>query len=317
MKKVLITGSCGFIGSALCQQLFRRNYEVYAFDNLMYNQWHLVHRLNEKDNIYFTKADCVDLPKSVIQAVDIIIPLAAIVGAKACDKYPEQSQAINVDQISNILRYIKPEQKLILLNSNSGLGTVEGIADENTPRNAVSLYGRQKDEFENIGRKHSNSVAFRLATLFGTSYRTRVDLLVNSLVGEAVFNNEIKVFDPQFKRNFIHVNDVVRAILFSLDNWDLMRGEVYNLGNDSCNMTKGELADKIACKFKSKLPVIIGDGQDEDRRDYMVSSAKLYNLYYKPLFDLDYGITEMMNFYQNLPKDTYLRNQILSFNRNY
>lgn len=314
--KILVTGAAGFIGSRLCEILSKTGHDVHGFDNLYYNQWHLVQHCFQQDNSVFYNMDCSNIDRIYLDWADVIIPLAALVGAPLCEKEPDLSQKINVDQIQNIVDKIQPNQKLIALNSNSGIGTFDGIADENTPRNSHSLYGKQKDKYEDIASTHHNTVVFRLATLFGTSWRTRVDLLVNNMVGEAVLNNEIKVFDPEFKRNFIHIDDVVQAICFSLSHWDIMKNNAYNLGNDECNMTKGQLAEKIASLCNQTF-VKIGDGHDPDQRSYNVSSNKLYSLGYKPLRNLEYGIKQMIKFYQHLPKDKNIRNDVLKYNRNY
>lgn len=315
MKKVLITGSAGYIGTRLCEVLAKAGHEVIAIDNLYYDQWHLVSKVMSHANIQFHKLDVSNgIPYSLLDSADIIFPLAALVGAPLCAKEPVLSENINVYQISHLVENVSPHQLIIYPNSNSGLGQVDGIADENTPRNSVSLYGKQKDKAEDIVMQHPNSIVFRLATLFGVSWRTRVDLLVNSMVNEGMKDGEIVVFDPQYKRNFIHINDVVSAFIFAMSYQDIMKGQAYNLGNDECNMTKGELADKIGEYLL--VPVSVGTGKDPDSRDYLVSSAKLMNLGYKPVVNLDAGIRELFNFYKFLPC-THLRKEILRANRNY
>jgi nucleoside-diphosphate-sugar epimerase len=313
--KILVTGAAGYIGTRLCEVLAHSGYEVIAVDNLYYDQWHLVSKVMSHPNIQFHKLDVSNgIPYSLLDSADIIFPLAALVGAPLCAKEPTLSENINVYQISHLVENVSPNQLIIYPNSNSGLGQVDGIADENTPRNSVSLYGKQKDKAEDIVMQHSNSIVFRLATLFGVSWRTRVDLLVNSMVNEGMKDGEIVVFDPQYKRNFIHINDVVSAFIFAMNYQSIMKGQAYNLGNDECNMTKGELADKIG-EYLS-VPVSVGTGKDPDSRDYLVSSAKLMNLGYRPVVNLDAGIRELFNFYQFLPC-THLRKEILRANRNY
>ncbi len=251
----------------------------------------------------------------MLRRADVIIPLAAIVGAPACDKKPEESQAINVEQLRWIVGGLNNNQLLLFPNSNSGIGTFDGVADENAPRNSVSLYGRQKDEAEDIVRTHPNHIVYRLATVFGLSYRTRTDLLVNTLVQDAIFShNDIKVFDPDFRRNFIHVDDITYAFSFAINHRNVMKNQVYNLGNDSLNTTKLALAQKVG--ELTKRNVIIGDGNDADRRNYEVSSAKLMGLGWKPYRDLTFGIKELMNFYSNLPEGLEARKQVLAYTRN-
>ena len=303
---ILITGGAGYIGSLLCQRL-SEDHHVTTVDNLRYNQWHLVYEALQ--DCSFIKNDVRKLSPEFIQRFDIIIPLAAIVGAPACEKEPEEATSINLGNIEYMCEYANDDQLIILPNTNSGYGRVlDKICTEETPLNSISLYGQLKDRGEQAIMQRKNSIAFRLATVFGLSSRSRLDLLVNTLTRDAVRNKKISLFDGDFHRNYIHVYDVVRAFEFAIDNKDGMVGEVYNVGNDEINMTKMELAKKVQEICPCDLEVI--KMTDPDQRDYVVSSKKMYEAGFKPLSSLEYGIREVKNYVEHLDitQERYMRN---------
>ncbi len=300
MKTILITGALGYIGSSLIRH-FKKRYYIIAVDNLMYNQSPLVYPI--LDGVEFHKLDvrnCRDM-YPLINRADIVIPLAAIVGAPACDAKPDLAQEVNFDAIEDLIGYLECTDKhknptVVFPNTNSGYGNTGGkLCTEETPLKALSLYGDTKDKAEQVVMQYENSVAFRLATVFGYSPRMRLDLLVNTLVFEAVFNGNIKIFDDSFMRNYIHVQDICRAFEFAIDNIDKMRGQVYNLGNDRINMTKGDLVNTITKHLDVKVEKV--SKTDPDQRNYEVSSAKLYSLGWSPSYDLDDGIEELIRYY--------------------
>lgn len=265
----------------------------------MYRQLPLVYPI--LDGIEFIHGNATDssVMAPIIESSDIIFPLAAIVGAPACTKHPEDAISTNLTAIQNLVKLAQHDQIIVFPNTNSGYGDTGGaICTEETPLNALSLYGQTKDDAEKAILTYPNSVAFRLATVFGYSPRMRTDLLVNTLVKEAIDTETINIFDDSFMRNYIHVKDICRAFEFAVDNIDKMRGQVYNLGNDKVNMSKGDLVDRI----RGHLPHVAVNRinqTDPDKRNYIVSSAKLYSLGWSPSFDLDYGIEELIDFYEN------------------
>jgi len=303
MKTLLITGGFGYIGSSMIRH-FRNRYRIVVVDNLMYNQLPLVYPI--LDDVEFIHADARDssVMAPIVETADIIFPLAAIVGAPACDKKKDAAVSTNLTAVQDLVKLAQHGQIIVFPNTNSGYGDTGGaICTEETPLNAISLYGKTKDDAERAVLGYDNAVAFRLATVFGYSPRMRLDLLVNTLVKEAVDTGTINVFDDSFMRNYIHVKDICRAFEFAVDNIDKMRGQVYNLGNDKVNMSKGELVDVIV-KQLPNTRVHYKNQTDPDKRNYIVSSAKLYELGWSPSYDLDDGIIELKQFYKHGIIDT-------------
>jgi len=253
--KILITGAAGYIGSKLCHFISQKFdiEHVYAFDNLFYNQGHLifpVHNLNDK--IFLFNEDVLDFSTNLEDAIevsDVIIPLAAIVGAPACDQIPDYAASVNYDWYNSLLERDLSNKIVIYPNTNSGYGsTGEELCTEETPSNPISLYARLKQDTEDLllGKLPTQAICFRLATVFGWSFRPRLDLLVNNLTYRALFERGIEIFDGHYRRNYIHVDDICHAFMFAIDNKEKMVGQTFNLGNDKINMTKESLASIIA-----------------------------------------------------------------------
>jgi len=260
MKKVLITGGGGYIGSMLSTELVHLGHDVTVIDQLKYDKSSLDH-LYFNENFKFINKDIRSLKvlKQYIKQNEIIIPLAALVGAPLCKKNKKEAISTNYKAIKDILKYLKPKNKLIYLTTNSGYGIGEKnkYCNEDSPLNPISLYGQTKCDAEMEVMKFKNTVSFRLATVFGASYRMRSDLLVNNFVQRAVNNGNIDVFEPNFRRNFIHIKDVVRGIVFAIKNFNRLRTNVYNLGLSSANITKIDLVKKIKKQIKTlKIKVI-------------------------------------------------------------
>jgi nucleoside-diphosphate-sugar epimerase len=296
MKKILITGAAGYIGSMLTTKLVELGFNVLAVDLLKYDKNSLSH-LFYYNNFSFLKADITKpkVVKKIIKNVDFIIPLAALVGAPLCEKYKAQAKKVNVSSIKLILRFIKKNQKIIYPTTNSGYGVGEKnkYCDENSPLRPISLYGVTKAEAERLILNHKNSICFRLATVFGFSYRMRTDLLVNNFVEKAVRKKILEIFEPNFRRNFIHIRDVSSAIIFAINNFNKLKNNVFNLGLSSANLTKLALAKKIKKYYKNVKIVIIKNASDPDKRDYFVSNKKIEKSGFKPSISLDIGITEL------------------------
>ena len=299
--KILITGAGGYIGSMLSDQLVRQGYDVLAIDTMKYSKNSLNH-LFFYDNFKYINADVtsVSVLKKYVKNVDFVIPLAALVGAPICEKNKREATAVNFTQIKIILKFIKKNQKIIYLNSNSGYGVGEKnkYCTEDSPLNPISHYGVTKVQSEqHIINNFKNFVCFRLATVFGYSYRMRTDLIVNYYIKEAILKKKLEIFEPHFRRNFIHVKDVVRAIQFAIENFNKIKGQIYNLGLSNANITKLELAKKIKKKIpKLKIKIISGK-KDPDQRDYFVSNKKIEKRGFKARFSLVRGINEV---YQSL-----------------
>ena len=298
MEKILITGGAGYIGSMLTTKLIEKGYRVTVIDSLQFSKNSLNHLFAHK-NFKFIYGDVrnKNLIKKNIKKHNIIIPLAALVGAPLCEKYKKEAKEINFESIKYMLKIVNKKQKIIFPTTNSGygIGQKEKYCDENSPLNPISFYGKTKAEAEKIVLEFENSICFRLATIFGYSYRMRTDLLVNNFVYKALKFKKLKLYEPHFRRNYIHIIDVVRAFIFAIKNFNKLKSNTYNLGLSSANLTKLMLAKKIKKQFKEVKISIIRNRKDPDQRDYFVSNKKIEKKGFKPIISLEEGIAELLN----------------------
>ena len=298
MKKILITGGAGYIGSKLVTKLLDLNFRVTVVDVLKFSSKSLNHLFN-KENFTFIKGDVRNkkLMKNLIKKNEFIIPLAALVGAPLCEKNKKEAISVNFESIKYLMKIINKKNKIIYLTTNSGYGVGEKnkYCDEESPLKPISLYGRTKVEAEKNIMKTENTIAFRLATVFGYSYRMRTDLLVNNFVFKALRDKKLTIYEPNFRRNFIHIDDVVNGILYSIKNFNRLRSNVYNLGLSSANITKHMLAQRIKKKLKFVKIKIIKNKRDPDQRDYYVSNRKIEKKGYKATISIEKGIDELIN----------------------
>lgn len=301
---VLITGGAGYLGSVLVEYLLSDGYHVTVFDNLSYKQTSLLQYCDNK-NFEFIKGDVTDkiTLQALVSAHDVIIPLAAIVGAPACDASPELAVKINYNQIQDIVDILEPSQKLVMPNTNSQYGSSKDIITEDSPQNPLSLYAKTKCDAEQYIMDWGNGICLRLATVFGASPRMRTDLLVNDFVYKTMTEGVLVLFQSQFKRNYIHVRDIARTFLFCIKNYDKMNGEVFNVGLSKANLNKKELAETIKTHF-SKLVILENDfSSDFDKRDYIVSNDKLESYGWEPIHSIDDGIIELKKAYKMVIAD--------------
>ena len=297
--KVLITGGAGYLGSTLAKHLLEVGYSVTVLDNLMYDQVTLLH-LFSNPKFQFELGDVRDkkLLQELVGLNDVIIPLAAIVGMPACKANPELTVAVNYQQVADIVEVLRDDQKLILPNTNSQYGSSDSIITEESPFNPLSLYAKTKCDAENTMLAKGNGVSLRLATVFGVSPRMRTDLLVNDFVYKSVVDGYLVLFEAQFKRNYIHVQDIARTFQFIIENYEKCKGHAFNVGLSTANLSKLELAETIK-KYIPSLVIKQDDfKEDFDKRNYIVSNEKLEALGWKPIYDLDYGIKQLMSAYQ-------------------
>ena len=305
MKKILITGGGGYIGSMVTTELVKLGHKVTVIDLLKYDKGSLDHLYFEK-NFTFINEDVkkINLLKKHIKKNEFIIPLAALVGAPLCEENKKEAVSINLQSVKNILKNLNIKNKLIYLTTNSGYGIGEKnkFCNEESPLRPISLYGKTKCDAENEVMKHNNTISFRLATVFGASFRMRSDLLVNNFVQKAVNKNLLDVYEPQFRRNFIHIRDVVRALIFSINNFNKLKSNVFNLGLSSANITKLDLAKKIKKNLKTLKIKVVKYKKDPDKRDYFVSNLKIEKKGFKANISLDQGIDELVNVFKNNKK---------------
>lgn len=292
--KIVVTGAGGYIGSVLCDRLSKDGHNVIGFDKLMYDQGNGISSVFMRPNCRLYKEDVTlwsDHLKEELSSADVIIPLAALVGAPLCDRLPEEAVKINQTWTTELLNYLD-KQKVIYPNTNSSYGSNPEICTETTPINPLSLYATTKQASESALSGYRHAVCFRLATVFGWSYRPRLDLLVNNLIYLAKTQPHIMLFDGKFRRNYIHIKDICDAFIYALD---ANLSGIYNLGNDSINSTKSDLVHKI-CKHYGTKVFIERSKTDPDKRNYEVSSQKLKDAGFQAWRSVDYGIEEMDRF---------------------
>ena len=310
MKKdsILVTGGAGYIGSVLVPTLISEGYRVTVIDNLMHGQTSLLDCC-ANPNFDFIKGDISDYPlmNKILPKFDIIIPLAAIVGAPACKSNPTAARLVNYDAQMNIVNSTSLSQRIMFPTTNSGygIGEKDRYCTEESPLKPISEYGRAKVNIERALLDKGNAITFRLATVFGMSPRMRMDLLVNDFTYKALKDKSIILFEEHFRRNYIHIRDVTNAFLFGIEKFDQMKGEPFNVGLSSANLTKRELCEKIKLFVPDFYIHSAAIGEDPDKRDYLVSNEKIESLGWSPDHSLEMGIQELLKGYKILKPNRF------------
>ena len=303
IENVLVTGGAGYIGSILVPRLLERDYKVTVVDNLLFNQNPLADCCRYK-NFKFIKKDIRDyvLMDDLISKADLIIPLACIVGAPACSADKQMAQEVNYSAHKHIVSRITDDQCILFPTTNSGYGVGgEELCTEESSLNPISSYGRWKVEIERLFLE-KGAITFRFATAFGVSPRMRMDLLVNDFTYKAYKDGSVILFEDHFRRNFVHVCDIVNTFLFGITLLcESVRGEAYNVGNSSANLTKRQLCAKIQEYIPEFYIHTATIGKDPDKRDYFVSNEKLEKEGWKCNYSLNDGIRELLKYYPMIP----------------
>jgi nucleoside-diphosphate-sugar epimerase len=306
--RILITGGAGYLGSILCERLLENSCSVTVLDNLIYSQHSLFHLCaNPRFDFVFGDVRDEQLVGRLAKDADVIIPLAAIVGAPACDRDPLLARTVNLEAIQMVNRLRSPSQLMVYPTTNSGYGTQSGevYCTEETPLEPISLYGQTKSQAEHVLLESPNTITLRLATVFGLSPRFRLDLLVNHFVYAAVTDGYLVIFEKDFKRNYIHIRDVADCFVHCIENCKRMEGRPYNVGLDAANLSKEELALTIK-KYVPNFYIHFSEvGSDPDKRNYIVSNQRLREAGFEAKRSLEQGIVELIKGYRMMVRSQF------------
>ena len=307
-KNVLVTGGAGYLGSTLVPELLQKGHRVTVVDNFMFGQASLNHACFHP-NFSVVKGDIRsrDTMAPLLKKAEVVIPLAAYVGAPLCNRDPVGAQTINHDAVMLMLDLLSNEQWVLMPTTNSayGSGDKDNLCTEDSPLRPISKYAIDKVEVEQHLMEHANAASFRLATVFGMSPRMRIDLLVNDFTYRAVHDRFVVLFESHFKRDYIHVRDVASVFLHGIDNFENMSGQIYNVGLSEANLSKRELCEAIQKHVEDFVFIEAEVGKDPDQRNYIVSNEKIEATGFKPQVSLDVGISELVKGYSMISNRRY------------
>ena len=308
MNNILVTGGAGYLGSTMVPELLNKGYKVTVLDNFMFKQNSLAHVCSDP-NFEIVRGDIRDkeIMQDLMKSADVIIPLAAIVGAPLCSEDKIGSTTINRDAIEMMFDLSSKEQIILMPTTNSAYGTgdKDNFCTEESELRPISQYAIEKVEIEKRLLDMPNAISFRLATVFGMSPRMRIDLLVNDFTHRAFRDRFVVLFESHFKRNYIHVRDVAKVFLHALDKHSSMKGEIYNVGLSEANLSKRELCEAIQKHIPDFMIMEAAVGKDPDQRNYIVSNKKIENTGFKPSHSLDMGIKDLIKGYTMIQNNKY------------
>jgi nucleoside-diphosphate-sugar epimerase len=305
---ILVTGGAGYIGSTLVGYLLNSGHKVTVIDNFMYGEPSLNHYCsNENFTVICGDIRIREVIQPLIGQADVIIPLAALVGAPLCNKDPIGAKSTNNEAVMLMLSLVSNDQCILMPTTNSayGSGDSENYCTEESPLRPISSYATEKVEIEKALMRRENSISFRLATVFGMSPRMRIDLLVNDFTYRAVNDKAVVLFESHFKRNYIHVRDVCNVFLHALENFETMKGQIFNVGLSDANLSKKELCEKIAEQIPGFVFLEHEMANDPDQRNYVVSNAKIEATGWRPEHSLESGVTELIKGFEMIRNRIY------------
>ena len=307
-SNILVTGGAGYLGSTMVPDLLQLGHKVTVLDSFMYKQSSLNHVCHHP-NFSVVKGDIrlEGVIAPLLKKADIVIPLAALVGAPMCSQDPVGAQTVNHDAIAMMLKLLSKQQLVLMPTTNSAYGTGDknNFCTEESPLNPISLYAKEKVGIEQELMQRENAISFRLATVFGMSPRMRIDLLMNDFTYRAVHDRFVVLFESSFKRNYVHVRDVSRVFQHAIINFDKMKGQVYNVGLSDANVSKKELCERIQQQIQDFVVLDAPVGRDPDQRNYIVSNAKIEATGFQPIHSLDMGISDLIKGYIMIKNTRY------------
>ncbi|MGZ8386369.1 MAG: NAD-dependent epimerase/dehydratase family protein [Nitrospira sp.] len=305
---ILVTGGAGYLGSTMVPDLLQLGHKVTVLDSFMYKQSSLNHMCHHS-NFSVVRGDIriESVMAPLIKDADIVIPLAALVGAPMCSQDPVGATTVNHDAIVLMLKLLSKQQMVLMPTTNSAYGTGDknNFCTEESPLNPISIYAKEKVGIEKELMQRENAISFRLATVFGMSPRMRIDLLVNDFTYRAVYDRFVVLFESSFKRNYVHVRDVSRVFQHAISNFDKMKGQIYNVGLSDANVSKRELCEHIQKQVPDFVFLDAPVGKDPDQRNYIVSNAKIEATGFKPMYSLDAGISDLIKGYTMIKNTRY------------
>lgn len=305
---ILVTGGAGYLGSTMVPDLLQQGHQVTVLDSFMYKQASLNHVCHHpKFSVVKGDIRIESVMAPLIKKADVVIPLAALVGAPMCSQDPVGATTVNHDAIMLMLKLLSKQQMVLMPTTNSAYGTGEkdNFCTEESPLNPISLYAKEKVGIEKELMQRGNAISFRLATVFGMSPRMRIDLLVNDFTYRAVYDRFVVLFESSFKRNYVHVRDISRVFQHGIEHFDRMKGQIYNVGLSDANVSKRELCEHIQEQVPDFVFVDAPVGKDPDQRNYIVSNAKIESTGFKPIYSLDAGISDLIKGYTMIKNTRY------------